>query len=55
MKKPASAKANAGYVQCGLVVLRVPEDRKFIRLFAVSLTKIGVYFTRAEGWVSEGE
>ena len=41
--------------QCGLGVLRVPEDRKFIRLFAVSLTKIGVNFTRAEGRMSEGE
>ena len=38
-----------------LVVLRVPEDCKFIRLFAVSLPKIGVNFTRAEGRMGEGE
>ena len=39
----------------GLVVLRVPEDRKFIRLFAVSLSEIGVDFTRAEGRMGEGQ
>ena len=38
-----------------LVVLRVPEDRKFIRLFAVSLSEIGVDFTRAECRMGEGE
>ena len=35
--------------------MRVPEDRKFTLLFAVSLTEIGVNFTRAEGRVSECE